>query len=593
MKQTPTDLLPAFFLVCALAAVLVPRGASAEDRLPYPADPDRRREGRPPRRDGRRPVPLARGRRRTRGPGLDGRRRTTSRARSSAEAPRARRARRAARRSCSTSTRSRRPHRRGAPHFYIAAARGRQEKAIVYWKEGEGAPEKVLLDPNTWCEDGSVSLGGWSPSWDGTTVAYQLQGEQLRRGDAARRRRRDRARSPTVDVIEGAKYACASWTPDGSGFYYTWLPTDPAIPSTERPGYAEVALPRARRAIRRPTRVVHPRRRPDARSSASSVSRDGRWLVPRDPARLDRRTTSTSRTWPRRQAGALDARSSTGRGRTARCSTCRLADRVLRPRPNDGAPRGRVFAVDPLRPARAAWKEIVPERQDATLAGGCRSSAGGSCCRYLRNAASELEVRDARRQARPRGGAARDRHGRRAARATPDEDEAYFSFTSFTDAARDLPRPRSRRRARRSVGRIDGPGRPVSPFVVEQVFYPVEGRHAGLDVPRPPEGPGEGRERPAPSSTATAASTSAYAGLHARRSTRGSRRGGVSPCPNLRGGGEYGEEWHRAGMLAQEAERLRRLHRRGRVAGRGGVHRARTGSRSAAARTAACSSAPR
>ncbi len=42
------------------------------------------------------------------------------------------------------------------------------------------------------------------------------------------------------DRIEGAKYATPSWTPDGEGFYYTWVPTDPGVPVAERPGRAEV-----------------------------------------------------------------------------------------------------------------------------------------------------------------------------------------------------------------------------------------------------------------------------------------------------------------------------------------------------------------
>ena len=65
------------------------------------------------------------------------------------------------------------PVKRGSRVFYLRRAPS-QEKAVLYWREGAG-PEKVLLDPNQWSKDGSSSLGGWSPSWDGKLIAFQVK----------------------------------------------------------------------------------------------------------------------------------------------------------------------------------------------------------------------------------------------------------------------------------------------------------------------------------------------------------------------------------------------------------------------------------
>src|SRR5262245_57309735 len=100
---------------------------------------------------------------------------------------------------------------------------------------------------------------------------------------------------------------------------------------------------------------------------------------------------------------------------------------------DEGAPRWRIFRVDPKKPERAAWKEVVPERPDATLDGF--SVIGGKLAlTYLRNASSLLEIREldgkqVREVPLPGVGSVGGPVGRQ------DEDEAYFSYESFTTPA--------------------------------------------------------------------------------------------------------------------------------------------------------------
>src|SRR5262245_43283955 len=65
------------------------------------------------------------------------------------------------------------PRHRGERYFLTRKHKDK-EKGIVYWKASEGSAETVLLDPNTWSADGSTGLHGWTPSWDGKHVAYNV-----------------------------------------------------------------------------------------------------------------------------------------------------------------------------------------------------------------------------------------------------------------------------------------------------------------------------------------------------------------------------------------------------------------------------------
>lgn len=247
---------------------------------------------------------------------------------------------------------------RGGRLFYTRRAAA-AEKAVLAWRQGEAGEERVLLDPARWAADGSMALGDWSPSWDGRFVAYQVRRNN---SDEATLRvvEVERGEVRAGDDIAGGKYATASWTPSSDGFYYTWLPTDPAIPEPERPGLAEVRFHRlgtdpagdrrVREATGDPTTFLH-----------AELSRDGRWLL----LQVEHGWSSTD-TWLRDLSeGEASPWRPVSVGR----------DVILRPlvhrgtlyaRTNDGAPRWKVVAIDPAHPAPDRWRTVVPEGE-ATL----------------------------------------------------------------------------------------------------------------------------------------------------------------------------------------------------------------------------------
>jgi prolyl oligopeptidase len=207
------------------------------------------------------------------------------------------------------------------------------------------------------------------------------------------------------------------------------------------------------------------------------------------------------------------------------------------------AANGRVFAVDLAKPARANWREVVPEGSSAienfSVAGGMLA------VNYLENVNSRLKIFDAsgkhvRDIAFPTLGTVTALDGRW------ESDEAFYTFTSFAQ-------PPTSYRYEISSGKQDVWARnkaPIDPaqFEVKQIWYPskdktrvpmflVYKKGLKLDGNRPTllNGYGGFLINETPSFRTDAVIFAEH--------------GGVFALPNLRGGGEFGEKWHRAGML--------------------------------------------
>jgi prolyl oligopeptidase len=434
----------------------------------------------------------------------------------------------------------------GAPRkeknrWFWSHRKAKQEKSVVYWKQGKSGAAKVLLDPNEWSTDGSVSLGSWTPSHDGTRVAY-LQKEH--NSDEATLHVIDVAtgKVSTVDVIDGAKYAGVSWTPRGDGFYYTRLPpVGPGISVADRPGFAEVRFhalghdPKKDRLVREATH--------DARSFiGAEISHDGHFLL----LYVMHGWTSTDVYYKDLRAGyEPKAWKPLVVGQPHKYNVWVYKDRFY-VETDDGAPNHHVLRVDPAKPDRSNWIEIVPERRDAAL--DSMNLVGGKLSiAYLKDVVSQLDVFDldgklVRHVELPAKGSASSFIG------NPDDDEAYYSFTSFTFPTEIFET--SVKTGKTSLYfKLDVPVDP-SKFTVEQEFAKSKD---GARVPYFVIAPKGVDRTKAPTlvygyggflvTMSPYFTSSAYPWLE---------HGGVYVVANLRGGGEYGEPWHQAGMRHQK-----------------------------------------
>jgi len=410
-----------------------------------------------------------------------------------------------------------------------------KEKFIIYWREGKTGAEQVLLDPNAWSADGSASLGVWTVSWDGKRVAYTVKENNSDEStlyviDVATGKKSE------VDVIPGARYASPAWTASGDGFYYTWIPPKDSVPTAERPGYAEIRFHRLG-ADPKSDATVH-EKTGDAKTFLDvELSKNGRWLL-----------VTTEHGWTRTDVEFLDLHAPKPAwkalvvGQDARYVIDVDHDRFFI-RTNEGAPKYRVLVADPMQPERARWKEVVPERADATL------EASGILghhlmLSYLKDVVSHVELRDedgkhVRDLELPTLGAIGGFSG------NADDDLVYYSFQSFTYPT-EIFETSVKTGKTSSFYKLKVPVDP-SKYVVEQLFA------TSKDKTRVPFFVVRAKDRPKDGKTPTI--VNGYGGFQVAETPYFSssiypwlEHGGIWVVANLRGGSEYGEEWHRHGM---------------------------------------------
>ena len=326
-------------------------------------------------------------------------------------------------------------HRKG--RYFYTRKHADKEKTIVYWKQGENGAEKVLFDPNTWSDRRQQGPRRLVAEPGRQVRRVRGEGEQLRR---------DRRRS-VIDVATGKDLhrrrsrapstRGASWTPDGKGFYYTWVPpVGGKVPIAERPGFAEV---RFHELGTDPAKdpVVHPRDRRTRRRSSAAASRATATGCSSRSSTAGTRPTSTSRT--RASRTRRGRRSSTGVDATF--TRRRLARPVLRARRTTARRATACSRSIRSSPSARRWKEIVPQ-SDATL-----ESVDVVGEHLVADLPAQRRERDRgprpRRQAGAQGRAAAARHRRAASAATPTRTPAT-SRTRRSPSRRSSTRRRSR-----------------------------------------------------------------------------------------------------------------------------------------------------
>jgi prolyl oligopeptidase len=413
--------------------------------------------------------------------------------------------------------------------FFFSRNPGLLNQPVLHVQEGRGVEPAVLLDPNALSPDGTTAVTAIAPSPDGQLLAYALSQHGSDR-QVIRIRRVDTG-GDLEDRLEWVKFASIAWARDGSAIYYLRFPEPGTVPAEDEQYFGRIYFHRLGNAQKQDV-VVFERPAEKEIVPLVHVTHDDRYVVvtaqrgASDDSEvyvIDREDPDSIRPLFTGFDAAYDYIDSAGD---------RLFFRTTR-----DAPLGRIVSVDP---GSLRMTEVVPESPHRLSTAVI--SRDGLYAVYLANASDRIE------RFTLDGGAlgAVELPGIGSIvtiDAQPELPWVVLTYTSFTEP------PAAWLFNGSSLTRFDPPpGGSSQSYVTRQVWYPSKDgtrvsmflvHRAGLQ----PDG-----ERPV--------LLSGYGGFNINRTPAYDPgnfpfldRGGIFALANLRGGGEYGEDWHRAGML--------------------------------------------
>jgi prolyl oligopeptidase len=426
------------------------------------------------------------------------------------------------------------PFQKGGRYFYTKND-GLQNQSVVYTATSlDGQPE-VLIDPNRLSTDGTVALSGLEISDNGKLMAYGLSASG---SDWQEWRVREvDSKKDLPDTIKWVKFSDASWTPDGKGFYYSRYDEPAEKTKMAAANYFQKLYYHRIRTPQSEDILIY--ERPDQKEWGfnGSVTEDGRYLIINVWKGTDRKNRIYYKDLQEKDAKVV--------------ALLDEFDASYGFIGNDGpvfwfqtdlnAPRGRIIAIDTGKPERRSWKEMVPQAADTLQ--GVNAVHEMLVASYLKDARTEVKVfrldgSFVREVALPGIGTASGFAGKRKDR------ETFYSFTGFTT-------PTTIYRYDVATGTSTVFRKPKVDFdpanyETKQIFYTskdktrvpmfiVHKKGIVLDGNNPTYLYGYGGFN-VPTVPAFSVGNLVWMEM-----------GGVYASANLRGGGEYGEEWHKAG----------------------------------------------
>ncbi|MEH2206318.1 MAG: prolyl oligopeptidase family serine peptidase [Nostoc sp.] len=413
---------------------------------------------------------------------------------------------------------------------------GLQNQSVFYTLKTLDDQPQVLLDPNKLSEDGTVALSGLSISEDGKLLAYGLSSSG---SDWQEWKVRDVETGEDLqDHLKWIKFSGASWTHDNQGFFYSRYDEPNEKTRLEDVNYYQKLYYHQLGKPQLEDVLIYDR--PDQKEWGFSggVTEDGHYLIISIWLGTDSKNLVFSKDLTNPNAEVIELINQF----EADYSFIDNDDSVFYFRTDLNAPRGRVIAIDTKNPAPENWQEIIPQSAETLESVGILNNQ--FVADYLKDAHSQIKIFDLkgafiREVELPGLGSAGGFGGKRY------DTETFYSFTSFTI-------PGTIYRYDMVTGKSEVFRQPQVDFnpddyETKQVFYhSKDGTKVPMFITHK-----KGIKLDGNNPTYLYA----YGGFNASMTPGFSvsllvwmEMGGVYAMPNIRGGGEYGEEWHQAGI---------------------------------------------
>jgi prolyl oligopeptidase len=426
------------------------------------------------------------------------------------------------------------PMKMGGQYFYLRND-GLQNQSVLFVTKSAAEPGKVLIDPNTFSSDGTVALAATAVTEDGKYIAYAKSDGG---SDWQTWYVRDIATGQDLpDTIEWSKFSGASWLKDGSGFFYGRFDAPPdgnklqSVNEFNKVYFHKLGTPQSADPL------VYERKDHKDWGFGADVTDDGKYLIIAVTEGTDRRNLLFYKDLATPDAKVVELIPHL----EAEYEFIDNDGPVFWIKTDLNAPLGRIVAIDTRSPEKTKWKELVPENKETLAGAGVVNDK--FILSYLKDARSAVRLHDLTGKLieeipLPGLGSAGGFGGRR------DYTETFYSYTDYSTPPTIYRYDFTTRKS--SVYKQPKVDFQPAEYETKQIFYTSkDGTRVPMFITHK-----KGIKLDGNNPTILYG----YGGFNQAMTPYFSvsnlvwmEMGGVYAVANLRGGSEYGREWHEAG----------------------------------------------